>query len=62
MRSKAIVARSRSSMKGKSHNRSRSGTLRKIRRGQAKKKREIREQAVKGYDKQAYDKPASEEI
>ena len=47
-------------MKGKSHNRSRSGTLRKIRRGQARKKREM-EQAGKGYDKQAYDKPTGEE-
>jgi hypothetical protein len=46
--------------KGKSHNRTRSGVLKRIRNGQAKKKREL-EQAGKGYDKQAYDKPTSEE-
>jgi hypothetical protein len=50
--------------KGKSHNRSRGRILNSIRRGQARKLRaiEAREhQAGKGYDKQSYDKPASEE-
>jgi hypothetical protein len=47
-------------MKGKSHNRTRSGTLRKIRRGQARKLKAI-EAKAKNYDQEAYDKPASEE-
>lgn len=41
-------------MKGKSHNRCRSGYLRRIRRGQARKWRD-------GYDRQQYDKPQGEE-
>lgn len=50
--------------KGKSHNRTRSGTLKKIRRGQARKLRAIKgRERANGYPKGDYDgnQTASEE-
>ncbi len=40
-------------MKGKSHNRNRSGVLKRIRRGQARKLRAMERR--EGYDRQQYD-------
>lgn len=42
-------------MKGKSHNRNRSGVLKRIRRGQARKLRAMESKQREGYDRQQYD-------